>query len=75
MDELPILVKHALENHVHDEEELIDFISAAFEYSFPFDYYTFWHKRPFEEFKDDPELKKFVRFLFEKELKDLANAS
>ena len=66
IEKLPFLIKDALENYIHNEKELIDFLSAIFEESFAFepnDYEYVWHELDFEDILRQPSFGKFVDFV------------
>lgn len=56
-DDLPHIIKKALETHEHDEKQLIDFISALFEDSFQTDLAKLISETNMEEVKQNPDIK------------------
>ena len=68
IEKLPFLVKEALENYAHNEEELIDFLSALFELSLPLDYEYLWHEASLKEISRNEQFENLIECLA-KELK------
>lgn len=66
-EKLPYLVKEQLQNFKHNENELINFISAILEDSFQIDLYTMWEKDMSDERrKKDPGLKNLAEAIAKK---------
>lgn len=59
-EDLPYIVKDALENHRHDEEELIDFVSALLEDSFRVDATKMIIEKDIEKVKKNPDITKIA---------------
>jgi hypothetical protein len=68
-DELPIMVKRALESHKHSEEELADFMSALFEDSFKVDLTKLISETDLQKVKQNPD----ISILSDQTMKYLAN--
>ncbi len=66
IEKLPYLIKECLEKNPHDEQELIDFLSAIFEDSTTLNLQHLWYTAPFEEVLKDKELNEFVDYLAKK---------
>lgn len=63
-EELPHLIKTQLEDWTHDEEGLVDYISALLEDSVPIDYMIIWeHSRSVKEVMENEDLAKLSKFL------------
>ena len=56
-DDLPFIIKDALENHKHNEEEFVDFVSAFLEDSFKIDITKLIFERNIEKIKQNPDIK------------------
>lgn len=66
-EELPYLIKEQLENWVHNESVLVDYISALLEDSVPVDYIDLWVKADnIEEIKNNDGIAKLADALAEK---------
>ncbi|MFH1841402.1 MAG: hypothetical protein ABH800_01410 [Candidatus Nealsonbacteria bacterium] len=63
IEELPLMIKKALENFNFKEDELIDFLSAIFEDSVVLDYDHLLARDSLEEILVNEDFKKFVDFL------------
>lgn len=58
ISELPNIVKDALENHQHNEEELVDFVSALIEDSFIMNFTKMFAEKDIEKIKNNPDVAK-----------------
>lgn len=66
-EELPFLIKKHLQNFKHDEEELINFLSAILEESVNIDFLDLWlEERNFEKIKNDNGTKELARLIAKK---------
>lgn len=60
IEELPYLIKSQLENFQYDNQEVIDFLSAIFEDTLPFDFTDLWAKGNYEQIKNHNGFPRFV---------------
>ena len=66
IENLPNIIKQQLENSQYDNEEIINFLSAVFEDTLPFDFTDLWAKGDYEEVKNHSDFPKFVANLAKK---------
>lgn len=67
LEELPYLVKEQLNNFKHNEEELVNFLSAIMEDSIKIDYIDLWyHEQDFCKIKDNSGIKELANLIHEK---------
>lgn len=66
IEDMPNIIKQQLENFQYDNEEVINFLSAIFEDTLPFDFTDLWSKGTYEQIKNHSDFPKFVNNLAQK---------